>query len=262
MQISVVIITRNEARRLEPALQSVAELASECIICDSRSSDDTVDLARRYGCRILERDFAGYSDQKNFANAHAGAPWILSLDADERVSRELREEIKSLCDSDPDCAAFSMPRLTRYLGRFIRHSGWYPDRKVRLFRKGRAEWSGEFVHERLVVRGSVRPLRGDLLHDSYADLADHAARINRYSRLAAQGLFSRGARCRWYHVTLAPILRAFRAYVLHVGFMDGFPGLAIAVLSGYGLFLRYALLREMWRESSCGSEKASSASDG
>jgi glycosyltransferase involved in cell wall biosynthesis len=256
MKISVVIITRNEAHRLEPALESIARLAYECIVCDSRSTDDTVTLAKRYGCRILERDFEDYSDQKNFANAHAEAPWILSLDADERLSPELRAEIENLLGVDPDCSAFSMPRLTFYLGRFIRHSGWYPDHKVRLFRKDRAQWSGEFVHERLVVHGEVRSLRGDLLHYSYADIEDHVARISRYSRLAAQGLFARGARCRWHHLALLPVVRAFKAYVLRAGFLDGFPGLTIAALSGYGIFLRYALLREMWRES----EKASAAS--
>jgi glycosyltransferase involved in cell wall biosynthesis len=248
VEFSCVIITHNEEKRLEPALKSVAGLASEVVVVDAESTDDTVKIARRSGARVFTRKWTGFADQKNFADAQAAGPWILSLDADERVSPELREELAALKGTEPDCAGFSMPRRVFYLGRWIRHSGWYPDRKVRLFRKDSAAWTGDYVHENLVVSGPVGTLRGALHHFTYASIAEHAARINRFSGLGAQKLYARGRKGRIAHLVVLPPARFLKSYFIKLGVLDGFPGLVIAALNAYAVFLRYAKLREIWKK--------------
>lgn len=248
VEISAVIITYNEERRLEGALRSLAGVASEIIVVDCHSTDDTVKLARRYTGRVFERAWTNFADQKNFANEKASHAWILSLDADERLSPELRQEIIELRRSEPDGDAFSIPRLVFYLGRWIRHSGWYPDRKVRLFRKDKARWEGEFVHEKLVVDGRLLKLNGPIHHFTYPNIAAHLARINKFSDLGAQKLYARGKKTRWYHLLFLPFFRFARAFVWKGGFLDGFAGLVISVLTGYAVFVRYAKLREIWKK--------------
>ena len=248
MKISAVLITFNEEEKIEAALQSLEGIASEIIVVDSHSLDKTVKLVRKYTDKIFERAWTNYADQKNFADSHAVHPWILSLDADERLSPELRNELLALAKTEPSCAAFSMPRKVFYLGRWIRHSGWYPDRKIRLFRKGLARWEGEYVHERLVVDGDVGTLRGAILHFTYRDIHDHLTRINRFSDLGAQKLYAAKKKCRWHHLVLLPGSRFLKSYIVKRGFLDGFAGLVIAVLHGYSIFVRYAKLREIWKK--------------
>jgi len=248
VKISVVIIAFNEEKRLEPALQSVEGIASEIIVVDSHSGDATVRIARRYTDRVFERKWTNFADQKNFGNAQAVFPWILSLDADERVSPELKAEIQSLGDGDPACAGFSIPRRVFYLGRWIRHSGWYPDRKVRLFRKDSARWAGDYVHETLVIDGVVVKLEGDLHHFTYGNIAEHVARINAFSDLGAQKLYAKRKKCRLINLLGWPCGRFFKSYFLKLGVLDGFPGLVIAVLNSYSIFIRYAKLREIWKK--------------
>jgi glycosyltransferase involved in cell wall biosynthesis len=248
MKISVVVITFNEEKRLGPALQSVREVADEIVVVDSYSTDDTLKLAKSFTDQVFRRRWTNYADQKNYADGKTAYPWILSLDADERLSPELREEILALKADEPDAAAFSMPRLTSYLGRWIRHSGWYPDRKTRLFRKDRARWEGPYVHEKLVVDGPVRRLKGNLHHFTYRDIRDHLARINNFSTLGAQQLYAAGRKCRWYHLAVWPSVRFFRSYILRAGFLDGWAGFVIAVLHGTAFFFRYAKLKEIWKK--------------
>ncbi len=248
MEISAVLITFNEEKRLELALKSVQGLVSEIIVVDSHSTDDTVRIARRYSEHVYERNWANFADQKNFANSKASCLWILSLDADERVSPELRAEILSLAKGEHACAGFSAPRQVRYLGRWIRHSGWFPDRKVRLFRKDRARWEGDFVHEALVVDGRIEKLKGAIHHFTYDNIAEHVACINKFSDLGAQKLYARKKRCRLFHLLCWPVGRFLKSYVLKLGFLDGFPGLVISVLNGYSIFIRYAKLREIWKK--------------
>lgn len=247
VDISAVIITYNEEQRLEGALWSLKGVASEIIVVDCHSTDGTVRLARRYTERIFERDWTNYADQKNFGNSQAVHPWILSLDADERLSPELRAEILELAKAEPSEDAFSIPRLVYYLGRWIRHSGWYPDRKVRLFRKSRCRWEGEYVHEALVCPGTIGRLRAPIHHFTYRNIADHLSRINRFSDLGAQKLYAAGRKARWHHFLVLPFARFARSYLWRGGFRDGFAGLVISVLNGYAAFSRYAKLREIWK---------------
>src|SRR4030043_594230 len=164
METSAVIITFNEERRLEDALKSLAGAVAEIVVVDCHSTDETVKIARRYTDRVFERAWTNFADQKNFANGKALHPWVFSLDADERVSPELREELLNLRGVEPEVDAFSLPPQVFYLGRWVRPSGWDPDRKLRLFRKARARWEGEYVHEKLVVEGPGGKLRGPIPH--------------------------------------------------------------------------------------------------
>ncbi len=246
MKISAVLITFNEEANIEASLRSLSGIADEIVIVDSHSTDRTVKLARAFTDKIVARDWGGYADQKNFANGLAVHPWILSLDADERVSDGLRLEILAAKEGDPSCAGFAMPRLVFYLGRWIRHCGWYPDRKVRLFRKDAARWEGAFIHESLVISGEVRRFRNPLHHFSYRSIGDHLTRLNRFADLGAQKLYARGRKCRWYHLLILPGGRFIKSYFLKRGFLDGFAGMVVSVLNGYAIFVRYAKLREIW----------------
>jgi glycosyltransferase involved in cell wall biosynthesis len=248
MDISAVIITYNEERRLEGALKSLTGVASEIIVVDCHSTDETVKIAKRYTDRVFERTWTNFGDQKNFANGKAIHPWILSLDADERLSPELRAELLEFKKTEPKADAFSIPRQVYYLGRWIRHSGWYPERKVRLFRKDKARWEGEYVHEKLVVQGRIEKLRGPIHHFTYRDIAEHLARINKFSDLGAQKLYAQQKKARWYHLFFLPFFRFLRAYLWKRGFQDGFAGLVISVLTGYAVFARYAKLKEIWKK--------------
>ena len=248
MRISAVLITFNAEHNIDAALHSLEGIADEIIVVDSHSTDRTAKIARRHTERVTERTWTNYADQKNFGNSLAKHLWILSLDADERISPALREEILALKEGSPDCAAFSMPRQVFYLGRWIRHSGWYPDRRLRLFRKDAARWEGEYVHESLVLEGSARPLSGVIQHFSYRNIAEHVERINTFSGLGAQKLYAARKKCRWAHLLLLPPARFLKSYVLRLGVLDGFAGLVISALNGYAIFLRYAKLREIWKK--------------
>ncbi len=248
MEISVVLITHNEEKRLEPALKSVEGAGSEIIVVDSYSSDGTVKIAKKYTNRVFERKWINFSDQKNFGSSKASYPWILSLDADERLSPELRNEILLLKEGEPECSAFSMPRQVFYLGKWIRHSGWYPDRKIRLFRKDKARWEGEYVHEKLVVDGKTEKLKGSIHHFTYRNISEHLTRINKFSELGAQDLYSRKKKCRCYHLVFLPFFRFIKSYFWKAGFLDGWQGFVISVLHGYAIFIRYAKLKEIWKK--------------
>ncbi len=248
MEISAVIITFNEEKRLEPALKSLAGLVSEIIVVDSFSTDNTVRLAKKYTNKVFQRKWTDYSDQKNYANTRASFPWILSLDADERISPELREEILEVKKEEPECDGFLIPRQVYYLGKWIRHSGWYPDRKLRLFRKDRARWEGEFVHERLVIEGKIQKLNGSIHHFTYRNISEHLDRINKFSELGAQKLYAKRKKCRWHHLVFMPFLRFMKSFFWRAGFLDGYPGFIVSVLNGYSIFLRYAKLREIWKK--------------
>ena len=248
MEISAVIITFNEEKRLEPALKSLAGLVSEIVVVDSFSNDNTVKLAKKYTNKVFQRKWTDYTDQKNYANTRTSFPWILSLDADERISTELRKEILEIKKEEPECDGFSIPRQVYYLGKWIRHSGWYPDRKLRLFRKDRARWEGEYVHERLVIEGKIQKLSGSIHHFTYRNISEHLDRINKFSELGAQKLYANGKKCRWHHLVFVPFFRFVKSFFWRAGFLDGYPGFIVSVLNSYSIFLRYAKLREIWKK--------------
>jgi len=245
MRISATVITFNEEANIAAALESLA-WADEIVVVDSESKDRTVEIARRFTDRIYVREWPGYSAQKNFAAEQASFDWVFSLDADERVSDALANELENLKQrSDPTCAAFEMPRLAFYLGRWIKHSGWYPDYKPRLYDRRAACWAGEFVHESLEIKGQVERLVGNILHYTVRDASDHHQRIDRYTTLAARELFQKGRRATTLSMFVSPISAFLRSYILKLGFLDGAQGVAIARFAAHYVFLRNLKLWEM-----------------
>ncbi len=229
-RLSACIITHNEADRIEACLRSLS-FCDELVVVDAHSTDDTRARAAALGARVIERDWPGYRSQKQFAVEAASHEWVLCLDADERVSAALRAEIEAeRAAGFAGAAGYSLPRITEYFGRFLRHGNAYPDRLVRLFDRRRGGWSGEEIHENTRVRGRVRRLHGHLEHYSYRGLGDHLARMRRYADLMARALYARGRRCGLLPVLLNPLWRFLRGYLLRLGFLDGWRGLVFALI--------------------------------
>lgn len=242
--LSAVIITLNAARQLDACLQSVA-FADEILVVDSGSSDGTVTLAEQRGARVVHQDWLGYGPQKRFAANAAAHRWVLSLDADERVSDALREVILRELRA-PRFAAYAMARRNRFMGRWLRHGEGYPDWSVRLFDRERANWSEDAIHEKVVVSGPLGRLEGDLLHESEQGLADYLAKQNRYTTLQAEQLYARGRRAGLARLALSPILRFVKFYFVRLGFLDGVPGLVHIAIGCFNSFAKYAKLRELY----------------
>jgi len=240
MKISAVIIAFNEEERLPAALDSVRGVADEIVVVDSFSTDRTLEIAKAAQVRVWQNRFEDYGQQKNFAMGKASHEWILNLDADERVSPELKNAIIELKEKKmPETvAAFAIKRKTFYLGRWIRHSGWYPDRKIRLFKKSAAAWQGR-IHEKLQVTGAVDSLPGSILHFTYRDISDHVRRLNRYSTFLAEEIVRQKKKCLVLRLLILPPVTFFRHYVWRLGFLDGFAGLVIATVSSWGTAMKY-----------------------
>jgi glycosyltransferase involved in cell wall biosynthesis len=245
-KLSVTIITKNEAGDIRAALASVA-WADEVIVVDAESTDETVALAGGCGARVLVRAWPGYAAQKNFAAAQASHDWILSLDADERVTPALAEEIRRLIDTGPTHQAYRMPRVTWHLGRWIRSTDWYPDYQLRLYDRRTAEWTGRYVHEGVRVTGTIGRLRHELQHFAYRDIADHLETMDRYTTLAARQMHETGRRASAIGLALHPPFAFFRNYVLKGGFRDGAAGLIVSAMNAYYVLLKFAKLWEMNR---------------
>jgi glycosyltransferase involved in cell wall biosynthesis len=260
MKISATIITLNEEANIGRALESLS-WADEIIVVDSGSTDRTVEIARRFTSKVILRDWPGYSAQKNFAAKQASNDWIFSLDADEQLSPQLISEITGLkgwdadvgqasslssgSDSAGNVAGYEMPRLCYYMGRWIKHSGWYPDYKLRLYNREAGCWKGDFVHESVSVQGEVRRLQGDLLHYTVRSASEHHQRMDRYTTLAAQEMHKNGKNASVGALMLSPVAGFIRSYLLRRGLLDGVPGLAIAYFAAHYNFLKYIKLFEL-----------------
>jgi glycosyltransferase involved in cell wall biosynthesis len=243
-KLSVTVITKNEAHDIDAALSSVA-WADEIVVVDSFSTDDTVAIARKYTPRVTQREWTGYIDQKNHAAALASHDWILSVDADERVTPDLAREIRDRLSATPAEAAFRIPRVTWHLGRWVRTTDWYPDYQLRLYDRRTAAWTGRYVHEAVTVNGSVGQLRGELQHYAYRDIADHLETIDRYTTLAARQMHEAGRRAGLLQIAGHPPLAFLRNYLAHGGIRDGVPGFIISALNSYYVFLKFAKLWEL-----------------
>jgi glycosyltransferase involved in cell wall biosynthesis len=242
-KLSVCIVAMNEEDRIADCLRSV-DFADEWIVIDSHSTDRTREVAEGLGARVIERDWPGHVQQKNFALEQAEYEWALCLDADERVSPELRSALLAALAGDTLPDGFEFARRTWYLGRWIRHGGWYPDRKLRLVRRAKARWGGTNPHDHLDVNGRVVRLPGDLLHYSYRSIGDHLRTINSFTTIAAREKHARGRRAGLLDLVGRPVWKFLRMYVLKAGFLDGVAGLVVAVTGSYYVFLKYAKLLE------------------
>jgi glycosyltransferase involved in cell wall biosynthesis len=242
MTLAVSVITKNEQATIRRCLDSVA-WASEIVVLDAGSSDDTARIARECGGKVhVASDWPGFGPQKNRALAFVTGDWVLSLDADEWVTPELRAEIERTLAGPGNYAAFKIPRLSSYCGRFMRHSGWWPDHVTRLFRRGQARFSDDMVHERLVVDGPVGVLREPLRHEAIRDLDEALVKMNAYSTAGAKMQLGRGKDASLAGAIAHGTWTFFRTYVLRAGFLDGREGFMLAVSNAEGAYYRYLKL--------------------
>jgi len=255
-RLSVAGIAWNEDERLRACLESVA-WADEIIVIDSESTDKTVQLAREFTDKIWVRPWAGFAAQKNFALEQATGEWVLSLDADERVTDLLRDRIDRIVRANGPADGYSIPRKNVFWGAWMRHGGLYPDYQLRLFRRDAGRFVDSAVHESVVIEGHVEALVEPMLHHSYRGLEDFVTRSNRYSTLAAQEIVSRGGRARLADLALRPLGRFLSMYILKFGFLDGWRGFVLAVLYANYVFLRMAKAWETRRGAGEGDRGAS-----
>jgi len=241
-QVSCTIICCDEEENIRAALESV-KWCDEIIVVDSFSSDRTLEICREYTDRIYQRPWPGFVEQKAFALDQARLPWVLNLDADERVSLDLRREIEEALRT-PRADGYYVPRLVYYLDRWWRRGGWYPDYRLRLFRRDKAVWGGVDPHEKVILHGRTLRLRSPLLHYTYRDIADHLATINGFTGVAARELLLRGRTASRADLVLRPLWRFLRFYVLRLGFTQGFAGLFVAQSAALYVFAKYAKLWE------------------
>jgi glycosyltransferase involved in cell wall biosynthesis len=241
--LSVLICTRDESVALPECLASAA-FADEIVVVDSGSTDDTVDIARRAGARVLHHDFESHAAQKNWGITQVAHEWVLILDADERVSDALREEIVGVLDEAEPRAGYWIWRSNRFLGRAIRGSGWQRDRVLRLFDRSRGRYEARLVHEEVRLDAPAGRLRNRLRHDSCRDLSTWLRKTNHYATLGAAELRSRGRKGAFRDVVLRPPARFVKQYVFQQGFRDGTEGFILCVVAAYGVFAKYALLWE------------------
>jgi glycosyltransferase involved in cell wall biosynthesis len=247
--ISVCIIAYNEADKIDRCLQGVSWV-DEIIVVDSGSTDKTVEICRGYAHKIEYRAWSGYVDQKNYVVSLAKNDWVLSLDADEEISPELSTEIQNLLQQDTlPVSGYKIPRLTYYLGKWIKHSGWYPDYQLRLFNKKTAKWVGKELHEHVEVNGSIDILRSPLYHYTYRDIAEHLETVNRFATLwAKEQTLIRRKSPRAIMLFIRPLIKFFECYFWKSGFLDGYQGIIIAGISSFYVFLRYSKLYELYRQ--------------
>lgn len=259
MTLSVVIITRNEEANLGRTLQSVS-WANERIVLDSGSTDRTVAIARELGAKVFEEPWKGYAGQKNSAIGKASGEWVLSLDADEEVSPELAESIKHVIDGNQSINGYFMARRNFFLGRWIRHGGFYPDRKLRLFRRGTGQFVERDVHETMRVDGPTGTLQGDLIHHSYPTLSGYIDTMNRYSSLGGQiaarnAKVSRSFAAFLFNVYYRPAINLTWNYVFRGGFLDGREGFLLHLYHNVYVSWKYAKAWEASRSQSRSSDR-------
>lgn len=247
--ISALIIAKDEEENIVSCLQSLRGLAGEAVVAvDSRTGDRTLALAQENGAKAFSVEWKGYGPTKNDALARTSGDWVLWIDADERMTPELALEIKQAVSGITKESGFFVPRKAFFLGKWIRHCGWYPGYVIRLFRRDKASFSEKPVHEGLVVQGRTARLRHPLLHYTDPDLRHYLVKFNYYTDLAAKELHDRGRRARAYDLTLRPFWFFLRSYFLRLGFLDGTEGLILSILSAHSVLLKYLKLRELWEK--------------
>ena len=243
--LSVILITRNEEANLDDCLASLEGIAQQIVVVDSSSSDRTLEIAQKYGAAVASPpDWPGFGPQKNRALDLATGDWVLSLDADERLTPTLRAEILTAIAHNAQVDCFAIPRLSWYCGRFIRHSGWSPDYVNRLFKRGTARFSDDLVHERLIPNGQVAKLNNQMLHYSFMSHAQVREKMERYSTDSAKQAFLKGRKGSPLKAIMHGIWAFIRTYILRLGFLDGSQGLSLAYANAQGSFYRYI---KLWR---------------
>ncbi|MGZ3809615.1 MAG: glycosyltransferase family 2 protein [Bacteriovorax sp.] len=246
IKISVVIITLNEEKNLSRCLESVKHIADEIVVVDSFSTDKTIEIATTYNASIYQEKFLGYGAQKNSATDKASNNWILALDADEALSKELEQSILEV-KSNPEYNVYELSRLNNYCGKWIRHGGWYPDKKIRLYDRTKGSWRGEKIHESWMPddkNEGIGKLKGDLLHYSYYTISDHIRQIEKFTEMSALESVSQGKSCSILKIWIVPIWMFLQNYFLRLGFLDGEKGYLVCKFSAHAAFIKYSKIRQ------------------
>jgi glycosyltransferase involved in cell wall biosynthesis len=242
--LSAIVITLNEEANITPCLESL-QWAKEIVVVDAQSTDDTVVQAQKFTEKIFVRPWEGYAVAKSFALSQCAQDWVLWIDADERVTPELRDEILARLQNNPPEAGFYIPRLANFLGSWIRHGGWYPGYVLRLFRRDQASFSDQKVHEQVTVNGATGKLSNHLLHYTDPTLEHYLTKLNNYTSLSAEDLHRRGKKFNLFDLLFRPLWFFFRMYFLKAGFLDGMHGFVLACFSAVHVTAKYAKLWEM-----------------
>ena len=249
INFSVAIITYNEEANIRECIESVNSLADEIVVLDSNSTDKTLEIAKTFEkVKIYSQKFKGHIEQKNDAILLCQGEWILSLDADERATPELLKNIESTLNNPNDLNGYKVSRLTFHMGRYIRHSGWYPLYRYRFFRKGFAKWTGENPHDYIEINGKGDKLKGDIIHYSFKDLSHQVDTINKFSSIVAFTRSKKGISFSVFRSLVKPLSKFLEIYIFKLGFLDGYPGFVIAISSAYSTFLKTAKMYEMEKE--------------
>lgn len=244
-KISACITCFNEEDKIERCLKSLA-WCDEIVVVDSFSTDSTIEICRKYTDKVYQHEWLGYIGQKNYVMGKAGCEWIIFLDADEEMSPDLRDEILTQFDKGhDDIVGYQFPRLVYYLGRWVKHGVWYPDIKLRLFRKRFGRSAGVEPHDHVEVDGPVRTLRNPIWHYTYDDISDHLQQINRFSTISAKEKFKDGMRFQWSDLLFRPAWRFLKGYFFKLGFLEGFHGFLVAVVCSFEVHMKYSKLREL-----------------
>ncbi|MGA1978053.1 MAG: glycosyltransferase family 2 protein [Bacteroidales bacterium] len=245
--ISAVIITYNEEKSIERCLSSLGSVPDEIVVVDSFSTDATAEICRKFGARVVEHEFTGYMDQRNYADTLAANDFILMIDADEALSPELHDSLVSIKDN-LTCDGYIFNRLGNFCGQWIRHSAWHPDRQLRLFNRKMGKWGPINVHETFhpVPGSKTERVRGDLLHWPVSSVADHAKTIESYAAIAAREYFKKGKKVSFFTPVLHQAWRFFMTYFVRLGFLDGRNGYIICCMSARSSYLKYSGLRKLW----------------
>jgi len=248
-KISATIITFNEEKNIERCLQSLQDVADEIIVVDSFSTDKTKEICLKYNVKFFEREFTNYSEQKNWAIQQTSNSVILSMDADEAISEELKANIVT-AKKNWNADAYSFNRITNYCGKWIKHSGWYPDKQLRLWKKESGQWNGNKIHEKVQLNkdSKIIQLKGNLLHYSYYTIQQHIAQINKFSELKADQLYQKGKKANCFKILFSPLFKFIKHYFFNLGFLDGFYGFIVCVNSAHSAFLKQVKLRQKYND--------------
>jgi glycosyltransferase involved in cell wall biosynthesis len=245
-KLSTIIPCKNEEKNIRLCIESVLDFSDEIIVADSGSTDRTKEIAKEYGCRIIEREYIYSADFKNWAIPQARHPWVLIVDADERITPELASEIREIMDGEPECDGYIIFRRNHIFGHIVKHSGWGTDNVLRLFKRDISRYKDMRVHSEIIVEtGRVGKLKGKLEHFTYWNFRQIMEKYERYATWAAEDLRDKGVKSNFFHLTLVPLWRFIRQYFIQCGFSDGIPGLIVCTVSMYYVFLKYAKLWAM-----------------
>ena len=250
IRLSATIISFNEEENIGDCIDSIKEIADEIVVVDSFSTDNTKNICLEKGVRFVENPFEGHIQQKNFAIGLTNGDYIISLDADERLSEELKRSIATIKNDIDTWDGYCFNRLNNYCGHWVKHCGWYPDKKLRIWKKNRGYWGGNNPHDKLIMdkSASIKHLKGDLLHFSIKSIEEHIEKINYFSSEAAKSAFQNGKKINIFIVMVIPIVKFITNYFFKLGFLDGYYGFVICVNSAYSKYLKYLKLYQLHRD--------------